>query len=201
MKNSSLLFREFKCQNLSHMFAKLSSSQQNWVHCYSHVDSLINCFDWKQITARQSRYSCGINYFYLSILVPTVWTDPLIFFLNCKTWNIEMSNSDFLSFPQRGSGCSHNIILRFQVHGSLQHHPVPQCHPTLLCKYYALPLPHPHSLLHTLPFQSYWRNQRLIKQNNWSYFILAGDLQTLIWFTNEIQKYRRSVTSKDVRSK
>lgn len=38
---------------------------------------------------------------------------------------------------KRGPSCSYHILLRVQVHGPLQHHPVPQCDAALLGKHTA----------------------------------------------------------------
>ena len=89
-----------------------------------------------------------------------LWADPLKEFLSCKNWNIEMSNCDCLWYsclPQGGSSCPHNVILRLQVHGSLQHHPVPQCHPALLSKYNVLS--NSYTSLHIVSFESLWMKQ------------------------------------------
>lgn len=53
-----------------------------------------------------------------------------------RTWDISTCSNfwtecDFLIL-QRRSGCAHYILLCVQVHGSVQHHPVHQCHAALL---------------------------------------------------------------------
>lgn len=55
---------------------------------------------------------------------------------------------------QRRQSSSHYVFLRVQVHGPVQHHPVPQRHPALLCKYLRLMHPKDQEQYCSLPHKA-----------------------------------------------